>query len=155
MMDPLTALQRIVDSLLVQTAASRVTVRVDDRALGCHIDDVAVEARADGVRSLQGETSIDQRAAATARWIELHRTILVQEDVATATVRPPQALMGIYAVKAQMLAPVLRDGQLVGWVSVHDVRGPRPWHPDQQAAAERAATAVLDVLDGTSSDEGT
>jgi maleate isomerase len=147
MRDPLVAVKEVVEALLVETRASRVTVRVDDPLLGLHVDDVAVEARADGVRSLQGERSIDQRAAATARWVELHRATLVQEDVATAAVRPPQALMGIYAVKAQMLAPMVREGRLVGWVSVHDVRRPRPWHPDQRAAAERAAAIVMDLLE--------
>jgi maleate isomerase len=87
--------------------------------------------------------------------VEHHRTLLVQDDVATAPIRPPGALMGLYAVKAQMLAPMEREGRLVGWVSVHDVRGPRAWHPDEQAATQRAAAAAMALFDDARSESGT
>jgi hypothetical protein len=48
--------------------------------------------------------------------------------------------------KAQMLAPVVREGRLDGWVSVHLAGATRIWSPDDQAAAERAAADVIAVL---------
>jgi maleate isomerase len=140
-------LDAIVAELRTVTRASRTTLRLDNPEHGFHVDDVAAEALAPGQRSLRGQTSIRQRAAATAQWIERHRRLLVQDDLAGAEPRPPGALVRLYGVKAQMLAPIVRDGRLEGWVSVHEARAARHWTRGDQAAATRAVDRILRELD--------
>ncbi|MFD4975764.1 GAF domain-containing protein [Streptomyces sp. NPDC058424] len=54
------------------------------------------------------------------------RRVLMQDDCQTANPSPPQALLDAYQVRAQMLAPIVRDGRVVGWLSFHS-RDPRRW----------------------------
>src|SRR5262245_58780975 len=75
------AFDAILAELLRETRASRTTLRLDDTHHGFHIDDVVAEARAPGEESLRGQTSINQREAATAQWIERNRCLLVQNDL--------------------------------------------------------------------------
>jgi len=140
-------LDAILADLLIETTASRTTLRLDSPEHGFHVDDVAAEALAVGEKSLRGQTSINQRAAATAQWIERHRRLLVQGDLAAAEPRPPAALVRLYGVKAQMLAPIVRHGQLDGWVSVHEGRAARRWTRRDQTAVTRAVAQILSELD--------
>ena len=138
----------ILADLLAETNASRTTLRLDDTALGFSVADVAGEARLTTEKSLRGQTSINQRAAPTAQWIEQHRRLLVQNDFSLPGLRPPAALLGRYGVKAQMLAPVIRDGRLDGWVSVHETRQVRKWSTTDQAAVVAAVERILQALEG-------
>jgi maleate isomerase len=62
--------------------------------------------------------------------------------------RPPEALLRLYGVKAQMLAPVIRNGRLDGWVSVHETRRVRKWSRTDQAAVVAATERILQALEG-------
>jgi GAF domain-containing protein len=137
------AFQRILDDLLAATNASRTTLRLDWPEWGLHVDDVAAEARRPGVASLAGQTSIDQRRAETVRWLERELHPLVQDDCSTAEHAPPRELVELYGVRAQMLGPVVRDGHLVGWVSVHENGSTRRW-TDEDFVALTSATAEID-----------
>ena len=130
----------ILADLLTTTGASRTTLRLDDARYGFHIDDVVAEALA------PGENSLNQRAAATAQWVERNRRLLVQSDLSTGEPRAPDALIKLYGVRAQMLAPVERQGRLDGWISVHEARGPRSWSERDQTALEKAVDQVLREL---------
>jgi maleate isomerase len=137
----------ILATLCEKTGASRTTLRLDDARHGLHVNDVAGEALApDESKSLRGQTAIDQRAAATAQWIDAHRRLLVQNDLSIDEPRAPGALIQAYGVKAQMLAPVVREGRLDGWVSVHEARRVRQWTEAEQQAALAAADEVLAAL---------
>jgi maleate isomerase len=142
----------ILADLLGEIDASRTTLRLDDAALGFSVADVAGEAHLPTEKSLRGQTSINQRAAATAQWIEQHRHLLVQNDFSVRALRPPEALLQLYGVKAQMLAPVIREGRLDGWVSVHETRRMRKWSKKDQAAIVAAAEQILEALEGDSPD---
>jgi len=139
-------LDAILAELLTLTNASRTTLRLDDAGYGFHIDDVAAEAAAAGQNSLRGATSINQRAAATAQWVEKNRKLLVQDDLSSGEPRPPEALIRLYGVRAQMLAPIERDGRLDGWISVHEARTTRHWSAQDQEAVLHAAEQVLRAL---------
>lgn len=132
-------------SLLAATGASRATLRLDDVTLGLHSDDVVAEALAPGEESMRGAGGINHRAAETAQWLERHRTLLVQNDFDSGPVAP-EKLRGHFRVKAQMLAPVIRDGRLDGWVSIHDAKAKRDWSDADKAAITEAAQAVIDEL---------
>ena len=136
----------ILSELIKTIGASRTTLRLDEAKYGFHIDDVVAEAVAPGERSLRGQTSINQRAAATAQWVEKNRRLLVQGDLSVGEPRAPDALIKLYGVRAQMLAPVERQGRLDGWISVHEARGPRNWTELEQAALRKAAADVLSAL---------
>ena len=118
------------------------------REYGLHVDDVAGEALApDESKSLRGQTAINQRAAATAQWIDAHRRLLVQGDLSVDEPRAPAPLIQAYGVKAQMLAPVVREGRLDGWVSVHEApqgprNGPRPSSRPPCNAADEVLAAL-------------
>jgi len=138
----------ILADLLAEIDVSRTTLRLDDAALGFSVADVAGEARLATEKSLRGQTSINQRAARTAQWIEQYRRLLVQNDFSVRALRPPEALLRLYGVKAQMLAPVIRNGRLDGWVSVHETRRVRKWSRTDQAAVVAATERILQALEG-------
>lgn len=138
---------KILDDLLTATAASRATLRIDIPAFSFHVDDPAGEARAPGVRPLSGETALDQRALDTVRWMEEHRDYLIQEKCRGANPAPPDALIDIYGVQAQMLGPILRNDELLGWISVHENRTTRAWSSEDIAALKEAVSEVNAVLD--------
>jgi maleate isomerase len=142
-------LEAILQQLRDQVMASRVTLRLDAPGRGFHVDDVAAEALTAGVRSLRRQTSIDQRAAGTIRWLERERRVLVQDDLRGVDPAPPPELVALYGTTAQMLGPLVRGGALVGWISVHYNDGPRRWTPADVAALERAITALHRELDAS------
>jgi maleate isomerase len=137
-----------VAALRQALGAARVTVRLDVPQRGLSVADVSAESLAPGVASLRGQTSIDQRAAASVRWLEQHRRVLVQDDVTTADAPPPPELVRVYGATAQMLGPLLRDGALIGWISVHQTGGPRRWTASDVATLEAAMAQVARLLDG-------
>ena len=138
--------EAILQELLDRAGATRTTLRLDLPDLGFQIDDVAAEALAPGIPSLRGDTSIDQRAAASARFLERERRLLVQPDCLDTEAAPPPELIRLYGVRAQMLGPVIRSGELTGWISVHDTRDAREWRPADIAALEEAIARVIRLL---------
>lgn len=138
--------EAILQELLDRTGATRTTLRLDLPDLGFQINDVAAEALAPGMRSLRCDTSIDQRAAASARFLERERRMLVQPDCLNAEAAPPPELIRLYGVRAQMLGPVIRSGELTGWISVHDTRDAREWRAADIAALEEAIARVVCLL---------
>ena len=104
-------------------AVDRVTLRLDVAGMDFP---VIGEALADGIRSIRDESTVDQRGAATAQWVLRNERTLVQGDVLDADQPPPQPLIELYGVRAQMLSPVAARASVVGWVSVHSSL-PRAW----------------------------
>jgi len=134
----------ICGDLLRRVGAQRATIRLDAADLGLSVDLPAAEAVAPGTRSIAADASLDQRSLDTVRWLAEHRRVLVQPDF-SAPPSPPPALVEIYGVQAQVLAPVLTGSALTGWVSVHSVE-PRRWSGDDVARAEEAAATTADRL---------
>lgn len=141
------ALQEIAEELLATTSASRTTIRVDRPGA---VFPVVAEALAPGVRSIKDETAMDLRGAATFEYLEREVRPLVQSDcLADPESAPPPELLDLYGVRAQVLAPLVRDGRLAGIVSVHYADGPREWGEEDVAAVERAAERALGELQRT------
>jgi GAF domain-containing protein len=112
-----------LEQLRSALTVARVTLRLDVSGLNFP---VIGEALAHGTRSIRQDDTVDQRGAATAQWVMRHRQTLVQPDVLGTDPPPPQALVELYGVGAQILSPVARGGSVVGWVSVH-ASSPRKW----------------------------
>lgn len=121
--------------LLVKLHASRVTFRLD--VIGMNFP-VVGEATDEGIRTLSGDQSLDQRNLATVRYLFGTRDVLVQDDCERVAPPPPPELMTQYGVKAQMLAPLLLDDRVVGWLSVHECRAPRHWTDDEVRILRRS-----------------
>ena len=142
-------LGEILAALRDATRAGRVTFRVDLPERGLHCNDVAAEALAPGVKSLRGQTAIDQRAAGSIRWLDDSKRPLVQNDLrGHVEPAPPPELMSIFGVTAQMLGPVVRGDALTGWISVHVEGGPRQWTEADLRALASAIDRVQHELDG-------
>jgi maleate isomerase len=137
----------ILEQLLAATDASRTTLRLDVPERGFEVNGVVAEALAPGVKSIAAERSLKQRGLRPAKFLEQNRKILVQNDCATADPRPPQELMDVYGTKAQMVAPIVRGADMIGWVSVHYNRSTREWTSEDVAALERAVAAAHEQLD--------
>jgi GAF domain-containing protein len=137
--NPETTIRDLHDAL----RASRTTLRIDTPG---EVFPVVAEAAAPGVRSLRHATEIDLRAAATFRWLDRKHATLVQRDCLEDDPVAPPELIELYGVRAQILVPLVRDGRLVGIVSVHHAGTPRNWTPDEVRAAEDAATSILAAL---------
>ena len=130
-----------------KTNASRTTLRLDVPDRGFQVNGVVAEALAPGVKSIAAETSLQQRKSQTAGYLEKTRTMLVQNDCENADLKPPKELMQIYGTKAQMVAPVVRGGDMVGWVSVHYNVSTREWSSEDKAALEAAVAATHKQMD--------
>ena len=142
MSDAIGVCQPELERLLADTGASRTTLRMEaeDGSLP-----VVGEALGEGIGSLRG-VQLDVRGAATFQALDRDRGLLVQEDLATADPAPPPELIEAYGARAQMLAPLERDGRVVGVISVHEARGPRPWEQSDREALVRAALAIAAEL---------
>lgn len=134
----------LVTELRNRTGCDRTTVRIDDAALGLHVDLCAAESCAPGVRSIQHDPSLDQRKLETVSWVEEHRKTLVQPAF-TEPPYPPQALREVYGVSAQVLGPVEREGQLAAWFSAHSI-AERPWTDEDLAAMTQAQRELSTLL---------
>jgi maleate isomerase len=137
----------LLDQLLRATGSSRTTLRLDWPELGFYVDDVAGEALVPGEKSLRGQTGINQRAVATVQWLDRERRSLIQDDFTTTDVPPPPALIEVYGAWAQMLAPVIRNDALQGWVSVHYTGSAHHWSHANVEAIETAARRVRELID--------
>jgi|ERR1022692_1870060 maleate isomerase len=137
-------LDAVLETLLRASGGSRSTLRIDDRARGWNVNFLCAEALEPGVKSLRGDGSIDQRAAATVKWMAANKRNLLQSDLSNnPNPAPPPALLGAYAAKAQMLEPLFaHDGYLSGWISVHYVDGPHVFSASDENALDRARADV-------------
>lgn len=144
------ALRDILDALRVDVEAGRTTVRLDDCGLGFHVDTVAAETLSPGVHSIMTLNSLDQKNAAAVKWLQENRRTFVMDDTLNpwdASVAPEKQVIEGYGIRSEMVAPVLKDGEIVGWVSVHYTAGPRHWTAAEIARLEAACDAVRGVLE--------
>jgi maleate isomerase len=137
-------LDAVLATLLRESGGSRCTLRIDDRVRGWNVDFICAEAIRPGVKSLRGEGSIDQRGAATVKWMVANKRNLLQGDLLdNPNPAPPAALLSVYAAKAQMLSPLFgKDGYLNGWISVHYVDGSHAFSASDENALDKARTEV-------------
>lgn len=125
-------------SLRSSLGVARVTVRLPtgDGGVG-----LVAEALGEGVSSMRSGPQEDATRFATYEFLAEHRAPLVQGDLVAHPVRPPASLIDFYGTRAQMLAPICAEGELVGVVSVHSLEV-REWRDTEVAAAETIARAI-------------
>jgi len=140
---------QILEALRDELGACRTTLRLDNAKHGFHVDRVCAEALVPGTRSLREETSLDQRNAVAVKWLEKNRRVFVEDDTLEAEpeVAPEREVIEVYGIRSEMVGPLIRDGELVGWLSVHYTKGPRDWKPEEVARLEGALSEVARLLD--------
>lgn len=141
----------VLAALRTDTDAGRTTVRLEDCGVGFHVDTVAAESLADGVHSILTLNTLDQKNAAAVKWLEKNRRTFVMNDTLNPwdpEVAPEREVVEAYGIRSEMVAPVIKEGDLVGWVSVHYTRGPRVWTDEEIARIEAACESVREVLEG-------
>jgi len=137
--------QALIEELLERTGASRTTLRIDDEP-GVEFP-IKAEALAPGIDSIAGDPTLRVRVSATFQWVDRERRVLVQDDLRDADPAPAPQLVEQYGARAQMLAPVVRGGEVVGLVSVHYAPGPRQWTEDEISAVEEIVERVERALE--------
>jgi len=140
----LTEIESILEGLLTETGASRVTLRQD--ISGDQAFPVTHEALAPGVGSLKSERTVDLRTQPVALEV-VRRGQVVQNDCRTAYDDPAfQRMLEVYGgLAAQIVTSVVVDGSVAGIVSVHQLGTVRRWTEDEIEAC-RQATARLAAL---------
>ena len=94
---------------------------------------------------LQGKPTVRREPGSPPGPFEVMQTelrVIVQDDVVTSHPAFPE-LVERYGVRAQMLAPIVRDDRLVGILSVLYAPGPRAWTAENRRrprAGGRAGT---------------
>jgi GAF domain-containing protein len=142
--------EAILKRLLEQTSANRTTLRIDLPQFALNVNAPAAEVLAPGVHSIKNKTSLDQRKAVAVKWLEKNRRVFVENDCLNTTpdVAPEKEVTGDYGIRSEMVAPIIRNDCLIGWVSVHNTRGPHQWTRDEIAAIEQACVKVGQKLAG-------
>ena len=137
----MSVLGTVVERLLAETGASRVTLRQE--APGDYGYPVTHEALAPGVESLTEERTVDLRTQPVVRELERGLQVVQNDSRAANHEQAFQQMLSTYGgLSAQIVTPILRDERLVAIVSVHELRGPRVWTAEEIAAAALAADEV-------------
>lgn len=138
----------ILESLLKDANASRTTLRVDLPQFGFNVNGPAAEALAPGVHSIKDKTSLDQRNAVAVKWLEKNRRVFVENDCMNTTpdVAPEKEVTGDYGICSEMVAPIIHNDYLIGWVSVHNILGPHQWTSLEIAAIEQACSQLREAI---------
>ncbi len=146
--DPVLAqLEGVMDTLRKATGGSRTTLRIDVPHRNCGVDTVCAESVGEGIPPLKLNPTLNQRATATAQWLDANRQPLIQSDCINASIKPPAALLNLYKVKAQMLVGLdAADGSLMGWISVHYVPDTRSWRDEEIDLLLASAARVKAIL---------
>jgi GAF domain-containing protein len=140
-----TEIDAVLQSLLDETGASRVTLRQD--LPGEYAFPVTHEALAPGAASLMHERTVDLRSQPVAIEVGQGRQV-VQDDCAAASDDPAfHRMREIYGgLAAQVVTPVMPDGEVQGIVSLHQLGSPRRWTDDEIAACSAAAASVAELI---------
>jgi putative methionine-R-sulfoxide reductase with GAF domain len=137
----------VLDGLRAATNGSRTTLRLDDVSRGWSVEYPLAESLGSDAPTMKSDLSIHHRSAATARWLERNKQILVQPDLTNSDPPGPWALVNVFNVKAQMLGPILRDdGHVLGWVSVHYMHKPYPIGEADVAAMASAIAEIRQII---------
>jgi GAF domain-containing protein len=140
-----TEVESILQALLAETGASRVTLRRG--VSGGYVFPVTDEALAPGVASLKEERTVDLRTQPVALEVQ-RRGQVVQDDCRAANHDPAfQQMLETYGgLAAQIVTAVVAEEGVAAIVSVHQLGSPRRWSDDEADACRRAAACLAELL---------
>jgi GAF domain-containing protein len=140
-----TQIDAVLETLLAETGASRVTLRRD--LPGDYAFPVTNEALAPGAASLRAERTVDLKTQPVVAELQKGRQV-VQDDCRAAFADPVfHRMLDAYGgLAAQIVTPIFCDGRLRAIVSLHQLRSTRHWTEEEIVAASRAAERVSVLL---------
>jgi GAF domain-containing protein len=138
-------IQAVLQRLLAETGASRVTLRRG--VSGDYAFPVTDEVLAPGVGSLRDERTVDLRTQPVAQEVQRSGQV-VQDDCRTASDDPAfQRMLDTYGgLAAQIVTAVASKGEVAAILSVHQLARPRQWTGEEADACRRAAEQVAGLL---------
>lgn len=137
--------QAILDGLLAETGASRVTLRQD---VAGETFPVTREALAPGAGSIAGVETPNMAGQPVVLEVTAGRQA-VQDDCESLypSDGPFHEMRALYGgLRAQIVTPVLVDGRVAAIVSVHQLGRTRAWTDGEVSACRRAAGAIAGLL---------
>ena len=139
------AIEGVLQRLLAETHASRVTLRQD--VPGDYAFPVTHEALADGVQSLRDERTVHLPTQPVVLQLQQGRQV-VQDDCRAAYDDPAfQEMLDAYGgLSAQIVTPIFVGDRLQAVVSLHQLWQCRTWSGDDIAAASSAAEEIRKLL---------
>lgn len=137
--------QGILDVLLAETGASRVTLRQDVPGETFPVTREALARGVDSIREVETPNMSRQPVVLEAT----SGRQVVQDDCgelypADAAFHEMRALYG--GLRAQIVTPVLAGGKVVAILSVHQLAAPRAWSDEEVGACSRAAERISALL---------
>lgn len=140
------AIQQIVEDVLARARGSRVTLRLTAELA------VRYEAIAPGVPSIFDGAGIDLGDQPVPKLVKQQQQV-VQEDCAAWFTDMPHfhAMLAAYGrpgdpMTAQIVTPVVKDGGVVGALSLHVLGGPRAWTAADRALCRDACARIAELL---------
>lgn len=138
----MSALQRVIEHLLLVTAASRAMLQLVRADGGFAIEAEAVQHAQRQLRHHELETSAHD--AKTIAILERDQEVIVQQEGEPHSAgSDPVAEL---SARTRMLAPLIQGGRLVGVISLHHSPEPRPWSRQDESAMLDARARILDIL---------
>jgi GAF domain-containing protein len=139
------AVEELLQRLLTETGASRVTLRQD--LPGDYAFPVTHEALADGVKSLCEERTVHLPTQPVVLELQEGRQV-VQDDCRAAYDDPAfQRMLDTYGgLAAQIVTPIFEGDRLRAVVSLHQLGQSRRWSDEDIAAASSAAEELGKLL---------
>jgi GAF domain-containing protein len=137
--------QAILDELLAETGASRVTLRQD---VAGDTFPVTYEALGSGVPSIKDVETPNMAGQPVVLEVIEGRQV-VQDDCEPLypTDGPFHEMRALYGgLTAQIVTPVLVDGRVAAIVSVHQLGRTRAWNDEDAAGCRRAAGAIAGLI---------
>jgi GAF domain-containing protein len=134
----------ILHDLLATTGASRVTLREDRPG---DVFPVTHEALADGTAPITGVPTPDMARQPVVLQVQQGRQVVQDDCLAASDEAHFRAMLELYGgLRAQIVTPVLRDGNVAAVVSLHQLGRARHWTEDEIAEARATAERVGDLL---------
>ena len=135
----------MLQALLSETGASRVTLRRGRS--GDYAFPVTDEALAPGVASLRHERTVDLAIQPVAVEVQRGRQV-VQDDCRAAYDDPAfQRMLDTYGgLAAQIVTPVVAEGEVAAILSVHQLATLRQWTAEDAEACRIAAERIAELL---------
>jgi GAF domain-containing protein len=137
--------QRLIENLLLVTGASRAMLHL--RGDNGDFAIVAEAVQHDQPQIRQYGSDVERREIPGVRHLESEPSIVVEDNVSELSC----AVMS--GLRARMIAPVSREGELVGAISLHHCGEARHWSAHDQDALRDARSKLLALLEPAAAEE--
>jgi GAF domain-containing protein len=140
----MTEIDAILEELRAKTGAGRVTLRQD---VPGDVFPVTHEALGDGALPIRGVATPDMARQPVVLQVQQGKQV-VQDDCRAASDEPHfRTMIELYGgLRAQIVTPIVRDGQVVAIVSVHQLERMRHWTNEEIGAARNAVERIEALL---------